>query len=163
MNPRLSSHFGCAVRNGLIATCLFSLLSGACAAPAAGPAAPTQAASASAQPPAGEVLLRVTVSGGIAGKSSTWTVHGDGRVESDSGVKRQRTSAQVAALRNGLKSAGFFDLADSYGSRQCRDCFVYDITVIDGSKIKTVRITDDGKLPAPVGEALAQINTVLAE
>jgi hypothetical protein len=163
MNPRLPNHYGCAVRNGLVTACMISLLCTACGAPSAGPAARTPAASASEQTPAGDVVVRVTVSGGIAGKSSTWTVHADGRVESDSGLKRQRTSAQVDALRNGLRSAGFFDLADSYGGRQCRDCFVYDITVIDGTKTKTVRITDDGKLPAPVGEALAQINKVLAE
>lgn len=162
MNPHSSRLLIRAARNGLAAAML-TLMCAACGTPATGPAAATSGSSTSAQQAASDVVVRMTVSGGIAGKTSTWTVHADGRVESDSGLKRQRTSAQVDAVRAGLKVAGFFELADSYGGKQCRDCFVYDITVIDGAKSKTVRVTDDGKLPAPVGEALAQINTLLAE
>lgn len=158
MNPHLSTHRRRAVRGGLVAVCMLLMCCTACGAPNAG-----SNSSASTQPQAADVMVRVTVSGGLAGKTSTWTVHTDGRVASDSGLQRQRSSAQIEALRAGLNSAGFFELADSYGGQQCRDCFVYDITVIDGEKRKTVRVTDDGKLPAPVSEALAQINTLLAE
>jgi hypothetical protein len=107
----------------------------------------------------GEPAILVRRSGGLAGAAEQWTVYPDGRVVDVKGDERMAGSSEVSAGLKAIDRLGFFNLQDSYGVQsQCRDCFVYEIMVNNGSRSKAVKFTEGvSDTPVALTQAMAVI------
>ncbi len=102
-------------------------------------------------------------SGGFAGKTVQWSLYPDGKVVSGQNTVQTLDQAKVTALVADLKTLGFFDLKDSYGTfSQCKDCYTYTISVKQDGTIKTVSVVEGAKdAPSNLPQIMQKINSTV--
>ena len=90
----------------------------------------------------------IHVSGGIAGIDETWTLAADGTIAGPNGETGTYRDADLAALRQAIASADFFNLAATYmPDDTCCDRFTYEVTLTEGDRINTVTTIDAAEAP----------------
>jgi hypothetical protein len=86
-------------------------------------------------------------SGGIMGRSETWKIYADGRIETqpDQG-KLQVSAGEVSSLRALLLNMDIASLSKATkAAPSCADCFNISVTVYDAGKEYTYSFTQDGR------------------
>jgi len=102
-------------------------------------------------PPDPGQVVTLKRTGGFAGLSNEWRFYADGRLVKNGADDKMLQPAQVEALLETIRAAGFFQLEkDKYTAEVCQDCFVYTVTVIDQGGAKQV-VVDDASLQAAPG------------
>lgn len=131
---------------------------GACAsAPAPGPqtatpAGPLNSPLRATAPVADETVIRYERSGGIAGRTSSWTIYANGRVVDGAGVEAKADPAKLAALLAVARNPKTLALSSPSG-RGCPDCFKYAVTIqTPGASVSLVSY--DGVTNPPELDAL---------
>jgi hypothetical protein len=123
----------------------------------------TKATSVSLALKASGVVIIVQRSGGVAGVTDQWSFYADGKIVKDNADQgkpndeRTVDSAQVTALLDALKAAGFFDMkiSSSIGNlNNCKDCFTYQLTAISDGKTNTITIQEGA---AGASEAIVKV------
>jgi hypothetical protein len=100
--------------------------------------------SASADPVSGSIRI----AGGVAGIDQTWTLATDGTVTRPDGSLAVADPADLAALREAMARAKFFDLDPEYvPTDTCCDRFEYRISLTQGDLSNTVVTIDDADAP----------------
>ncbi len=111
-------------------------------------------------------ILRVRVTGGIAGVEQLLHVEEDGRAEfSDrtftrTQATRQLQQSEVDDLTTLMSSNRFFELGDSYIDPNTADAFLYEITFRSGDESKTVT-TDEIAAPSNLKGIVAGLNALI--
>jgi hypothetical protein len=70
----------------------------------------------------GDRTLTYTLSGGITGKTDTWTIHSDGRIEKDNSVIYQASPAEISALFAQIVLDDFIKQSKVTPEPACPDC-----------------------------------------
>ncbi|RPI34877.1 MAG: hypothetical protein EHM70_01455 [Chloroflexota bacterium] len=101
--------------------------------------------------------------GGIAGRTVTWSIFADGQVLAND--KEAEISAdQVDKLIQEIDDLGFFEMPGSFlGLNNCNDCYTHVITVRKDGTTHTVTATDMTEgVPQELWEVVNKINTAVA-
>ncbi|MFQ5649950.1 MAG: protealysin inhibitor emfourin [bacterium] len=115
---------------------------------------------------ADSVMLRVEISGGIAGVQQELLVHDSGAAVFEDSFRpgtrwtRQLSVDELARLKMLMQQSGFFDLDSAYVNHQVADAFIYTIFYRDNEKSHTV-VTDDVSAPANLHNIVAGLVQVV--
>jgi len=94
--------------------------------------------------PVGEgAVLVYKRSGGLAGLEEAFTIYEDGRLTSNNEREWQADAQEVEELLEEIEELGFFEMDGTYIPKdQCCDRFSYELSVLDGEEVFTVRTID---------------------
>ena len=134
------------------ASLLVILLLAAACAPAPARPAPTPTLNPD-QP-----LLVYKTSGGIAGRTASWTIYPNGKVTNPQNKELQVPLDKVLALYNQLLADGFSAQAEEVRPGNCADCTQADLTLTVDGKPQTLTLTVEAQDTPP--EALKLNNDV---
>jgi hypothetical protein len=78
--------------------------------------------------------LVYTRSGGIAGRTNTWTIYADGRIQADNGLKYQTSSQETTTLFDQLPLTDFIEQSKATPEPVCPDCTTATLQYHEGDK-----------------------------
>ncbi len=119
------------------------------------------AAPATEDPSAGEIFTRILYeqSGGIAGRSLTIEVRGDGTVTRNGAVSTI-SPAQVEQLNDIINQLNFFGLQGAFTAPgTSADIITYQVTVERAGSERTI-VAQDGFIPGPLDAFLSVLGTL---
>jgi hypothetical protein len=102
---------------------------------------------------AGNEYLVYTRSGGIMGKTSTWTIYKNGRISSDQTTQYQTTPEETAALFSQITLPVFIEQSKAAPDQHCADCTTAVLNYHSGDQdyeLKFVVETADPASPASI-------------
>ena len=141
----------------LLIAILFALLAG-CA-----PALDSPTGSKNTAVPGSRYIV-YTRSGGITGKSSTWTIFEDGRVKADNSLIYQPMPEETTALFNLIPLAAFIQQSKAPRPQVCPDCITAILEYHTGEKTYEVYMVLESSDPANPGRAwVEKIEELLAK
>ncbi|MCB0194961.1 MAG: hypothetical protein KDJ65_23630 [Anaerolineae bacterium] len=110
-------------------------------------------------------VIELKRSGGFAGREETFVIYADGRIENEAQGTFQADPQALETLLSDAATDGFFDLGDSYLSRDpCCDRFTYELTLRHNGQEKSVTTIDDADNPPPaLVSTLEAVNLFLFE
>lgn len=172
---KLTTHIAAAFAAGLLCACAPtatptpSITPQVTLYPTATPTGPSQALQSPLQSPlprpttgAREAVWVVFErSGGIAGKTQSWTIYLDGRVVASTGAESRADVAQVTALNTAI-NAVFARGTTSPAPRPCADCYRYSVLIEFGGKTVAL-VTNDATANPPELDALLKAVLVFAK
>jgi hypothetical protein len=114
---------------------------------------------------AGDAVIIFQRSGGFAGNEQQWYFTASGQITDNKGNQLVVEAAQIKILLDEFKTAGFFDMKDTFGGGKlsnCKDCFTYVITVTLDGQTKTVT-TQDGAagVPEAIWKVIGELNKMI--
>lgn len=128
---------------------------------------PVQPAASTAQSsPSNQVIATLQRSGGIAGKTETFVVQGNGTVSVGLASRQAEGGAEAAAdLANRLAATGIYDVAPGkyMPENTCCDRYTYDLTLVkDGQKYHYVTMDGTENAPPALLETISLIQQYVA-
>jgi hypothetical protein len=108
--------------------------------------------------------LVYTRSGGIAGKTNTWTIYADGRIQADNATKYQATTEETSALLNQIPLQAFIEQSQAPLDQVCPDCITASLLYNDGIQTYKLSLVLEKLDPAsPLRAWVDQIDAFLAK
>ncbi|MCB0166980.1 MAG: hypothetical protein KDI79_22325 [Anaerolineae bacterium] len=128
------------------------------------PISPGEVETPTDQPRSDEPVIEFKRSGGFAGREDAFMIYADGRVETNGQETGQIEAEAVEALVNQADAVGFFELDESYISKDtCCDRFTYQLTLRHGDKENSVVTIDDAEnMPAVLQSTLAAVDKLVS-
>lgn len=111
------------------------------------------------------VLIRYERSGGVMGRTESWTIAANGRITNDTEQSLSVTPTAVTELYDTLVASDFFTLESSYlPADTCCDRSSYTLTVRrpDGT-LHQVSAMDGANAPETLWQSLDRVQRLLAE
>lgn len=145
------------VRRIILVSLWIALLVGCASAPT-GPTA-----SQSTQVASNRYLV-YTRSGGIAGKTNTWTIYADGRIQADNSLNYQTTLQETTTLFNQIPLSDFIEQSKAPQDQVCPDCTTATLQYHEGDKSYELTLVLEKANPAtPARIWVEKIDALLAK
>lgn len=144
----------------LLMAMIVALLLVGCGATAPEPETGTEGDTAAA---ADEPVIVFERSGGITGRTETWSIYGSGRVVTGTGETYQVTPEAVSQLYSGLQLLDFSALQQNYIPEDtCCDRYTYTLTVQSEGEPRQVTFLEEAEAPDVLWQSLESVQNFVA-
>jgi hypothetical protein len=127
------------------------------------PAADSPTATSSPQTP-GDISLVYTRSGGFTGKTNTWTIYADGRIQADNSIQYQTLPQETSALFKQIALSDFIEQSKVPPEQVCPDCTTATLQYRQGAQSYELTIVIEKADPASPARAwVERIDALLAK